>query len=104
MLQSEIHELINSIWNKEELPDQWKESIIVQFTRRTIQLTNNYRGMSLQTTSYRILSCTLLSMLSPYVDEIIEDHQISVGFVVTDQLLIRSFAFVRYCWRLEKTA
>jgi hypothetical protein len=24
-----IHELINSIWNWEELPDQWKESIIV---------------------------------------------------------------------------
>jgi hypothetical protein len=28
-LQSEIHKLINSIWSKEELPDQWKESIIV---------------------------------------------------------------------------
>jgi hypothetical protein len=28
MLLSVIHKLINSIWNKEELPDQWKESII----------------------------------------------------------------------------
>jgi hypothetical protein len=28
-LLSMIHKLINSIWNKEELPDQWKESIIV---------------------------------------------------------------------------
>jgi hypothetical protein len=26
---SEIHKLINSIWNKQELPEQWKESIIV---------------------------------------------------------------------------
>jgi hypothetical protein len=26
---SEIHKLIVSIWNKEELPDQWKESIVV---------------------------------------------------------------------------
>jgi hypothetical protein len=25
----EVHKLVNSIWNKEELPDQWKESIIV---------------------------------------------------------------------------
>jgi hypothetical protein len=25
-LQSGIHKLINCIWNKEELPDQWKES------------------------------------------------------------------------------
>jgi hypothetical protein len=23
-LQSEIHKLINSVWSKEELPDQWK--------------------------------------------------------------------------------
>jgi hypothetical protein len=26
-LQSEIHKLINSIWNKEELPDQWRSLI-----------------------------------------------------------------------------
>jgi hypothetical protein len=25
----EIHKLINCIWNKEELPDQWKDSVIV---------------------------------------------------------------------------
>jgi hypothetical protein len=25
MLLSVIHKLINSVWNKEELPDQWKE-------------------------------------------------------------------------------
>jgi hypothetical protein len=25
----EIHNLINSVWNKEEFPDQWKESITV---------------------------------------------------------------------------
>jgi hypothetical protein len=29
ILHSEIHELINSIWNKEKLPVQWKEFIIV---------------------------------------------------------------------------
>jgi hypothetical protein len=28
-LMSVIHKLINSIWNKEVLPDQWKEPIIV---------------------------------------------------------------------------
>jgi hypothetical protein len=27
-LCSEIHKLINCIWNKEELPEQWKESIV----------------------------------------------------------------------------
>jgi hypothetical protein len=28
-LHSEIHKRINSIWNKEELPQQWNESISV---------------------------------------------------------------------------
>jgi hypothetical protein len=28
-LCSDIHKLINSIWNKEELPHQWKECITV---------------------------------------------------------------------------
>jgi hypothetical protein len=34
MLLSAIHKLINSIWNKEELPDQWKESIIVPIHKK----------------------------------------------------------------------
>ena len=29
IIRSETHKLINFIWNKEELPEQWKESIIV---------------------------------------------------------------------------
>jgi hypothetical protein len=62
---SKIHKLINSSWNEEDLPDQWKESIIVPIHRKGDKTDcSNYRG----------------------------------GFDVTDQLLIRSFAFVRY-WR-----
>jgi hypothetical protein len=33
-LMSAIHELISSIWNKEELPDHWKESIIVPIHKK----------------------------------------------------------------------
>ncbi|PNF38673.1 hypothetical protein B7P43_G01198 [Cryptotermes secundus] len=29
ILRSKIHKLITSIWHKQKLPDQWKESIIV---------------------------------------------------------------------------
>jgi hypothetical protein len=39
MLCSEIHELICSIWNKQELPQQWKESIIVMIYNGVIRLT-----------------------------------------------------------------
>jgi hypothetical protein len=33
-LLSAIHKLINAVWNKEELPDQWKEPIIVPVHRK----------------------------------------------------------------------
>jgi hypothetical protein len=36
--------------------------------------SSNYRGISLLSTSYKIVSSILLSMLSPYIDEIIGEH------------------------------
>jgi hypothetical protein len=39
MLPLEIQKLVELIWNKEELPHQWKESIVVPFTKRVIKLT-----------------------------------------------------------------
>jgi hypothetical protein len=71
-----ISQLINSIWNKEELPDQHKESIIVPIHMKCDKTDcSNYRGISLLLTLYKILSNILLSKLSPYMDEIIGDHQ-----------------------------
>jgi hypothetical protein len=42
ILRSKIHKLINFIWNKEKLPDQWKESIItaINFIQNCIQYTS----------------------------------------------------------------
>jgi hypothetical protein len=68
--------LINSVWNKEELPDQWKESVIVPVHKNGDKTDcNNYRGVSLLPTSYKMLSNILLSRLGQYADEIIGDHQ-----------------------------
>jgi hypothetical protein len=39
ILCSKIHELINSVWNTEQLPEQWKESIIVPVHKKVIKLT-----------------------------------------------------------------
>jgi hypothetical protein len=42
-LCSEIHKVIHSIWNKYELPEQWKESIIVQIYKMGDKIDcNNY--------------------------------------------------------------
>jgi len=71
-----IHKLIISIWNKEELPEEWKESIIVSIHKKGDKTDcNNYRGISLLPTTYKILSNILLSRLIPYAEEVIGDHQ-----------------------------
>src|SRR5215475_5791408 len=54
-LRCAIHELIISIWNKEELPEEWKESIIVPIYKKGDKTDcNNYRSISLLPTTYKI--------------------------------------------------
>jgi hypothetical protein len=55
-----LAELINSVWNKEELPDQWRESIIVsvhkkkKLTKLTVIIIMGYHCYQLHTRRYRI--------------------------------------------------
>jgi hypothetical protein len=55
---SVIHKFINSIWNKEELPYQWKESIIVPIHKTGDKLTVinivGYHCYQLHTKFYQI--------------------------------------------------
>jgi hypothetical protein len=51
MLLCRIHKLINSVWSKEELPDQWKEAIVPVHKKGDKADCNNYHGMLLLSTS-----------------------------------------------------
>jgi hypothetical protein len=59
ILRSVIHKLINSVWNKEELPDHWKESTIVRTYKKGDE--TDCSGVSLLSTLYKILSSFPLS-------------------------------------------
>ena len=49
---------------------KWKESIIVPIHNKGDRMDcNNYRGISLLSTSYKIISNILLSRMSPYANE-----------------------------------
>jgi len=72
----EIHKFITSIWKKEKLSEEWKESIILPFHKKWAKTDfNNYRGKSLLPTTYKILSNIRLSRLIPYAKENSGDHQ-----------------------------
>ena len=88
-----IHKLIISIWNKEELPEEWKGSTIVPIHKKGDKTDcNNYRGISHLPTTYRILSNILLSRLIPYALLGI----ISVDSEATGRLLIIYSTFGKY--------
>ena len=71
-----IPKLIISIWNKEELPEEWKELIVVPiYKKRDKTDCNNYRGISLLPITYKHLSNILLSRLIPSAEEVTGDHQ-----------------------------
>ena len=91
----EVYKLINSIWNEVELPEEWKQSIIAPIHKKGNKTDcSNCRGISLLSTTYKILFNILLSRLTPYVEEIIEDHQ--CGFNAIGQPVIINSALIKY--------
>jgi hypothetical protein len=67
---------MNSIWNKEELPEEWKESITVPIYKKGDKIDYiNFRGISLLSTTCKILSNILLSRFAPYAEEITGNNQ-----------------------------
>ena len=91
----EVHKLFNPIWNKEELPEEWNELIIVPFdTKGDKTKCSNYRSISLcqiHTKFYSTSCCQGLLHMQRKLLVIV-----SVDFDATGQLLIICSAFVKY--------
>jgi hypothetical protein len=75
-IRYEIHKLIVSVVNKEQLPEVWKESKTLPIYVKCDKTDcSNYRGISLLPTTYKILPNILQSRLTPYAEEIFRDQQ-----------------------------
>jgi len=91
-----IHKLIISIWNKEELPEEWMESIIVLIYKKGDKTDcTNYRGISLLPIRQNSLPIILRPRLIPYAGGKLLGI-ISVDSDATGQLLITYSAFVKF--------
>jgi hypothetical protein len=65
-LRSEIHIFFNSIWNKEELLQKWKDSIIILIYEEGDEIVcSNYTRIMLLPITYKILSSSLISRITP---------------------------------------
>ena len=92
---SEIHKIIISIWNKEELPLEWKESIVIPILKEGDKTdSSNYGSISLLSTMYKCLSDILLSRLTLMQRKLL--GIINVDFGATDQLLTIYSALIKY--------
>ena len=75
-IHSEIHKLVNSVSNKEELPEECNKLFVVRIYKKGDKTDcNNYRDMSILSTMYKILYNILLSRLTPCAEEINGDHR-----------------------------
>jgi hypothetical protein len=90
-----IHELINSVWNKEDLPEEWKELIIVHFYRKCSK-TDCIR------VAYQVCQLFTKFFQHPAIKIYVNHMQrkllciIAVDFDATGQLLIIYSAFIKY--------
>lgn len=99
-----IHELITELWEKEVIPEDWKEAIVLPIHKKGDKLDcRNYRGISLINCVYKIFSKLLLIRLESYSNSFIEEHQ--AGFLkgrsTTDQIYIVKQLIAKY-WEFNR--
>ena len=93
----------NSIWNKEELPEEWMESIIVPNDNKGDKTDcSNYRGISRFSTTYKILTKILLLWLATYAgfwgsSMWISKQQVSYCSFHSSNKLVKNENAIRQC-------
>jgi sorting nexin-29 len=74
-----VHRLILNIWDKEHLPEQWREGIICPIYKIGDRLDcKNYRPITLLNTAYKILAILLNKRLIQIIENKLGDFQ--MGF------------------------
>jgi hypothetical protein len=99
-LWNRIHQLITTIWETEQMPQEWGTAIICPIYKQGDELEcRNYRGISLLNVAYKIFTNLLTRYIEPYVEEILGDYQCGFrkGRSTTDQIFCLRMILERAC-------
>ena len=85
----EIHQIFTEVWDSESMSCDWNLGIIYPVYKKGDRLDcNNYRGITVLNTAYKIFSLILQDRLVPNVEEIVGNYQRGFrnGKSTTDQI------------------
>ena len=71
-----MHHLLCNIWSLESMQSDWKINLLCPILKKgDTTICCNYRGISLLTVAYRILSSVLCKRLKSFVNKLIDFYQ-----------------------------
>lgn len=75
-LVAKLHELILKVWKEERMPEEWRTSVICPIYKKGDKLVcENYRGISLISTAYKVFTNILRDKLEENAENIIGEYQ-----------------------------
>jgi endonuclease/exonuclease/phosphatase family metal-dependent hydrolase len=84
-----VHELIVRVWGEETLPEEWKTGVICPIFKKGCKLEcQNYRGISLLPSVYKIFSLLIADRLKPLMESFLHPYQAGFrrGMSTSDQI------------------
>ena len=71
-----LYPLFRDIWEKEEVPAEWKEGYLIKLPKKgDLTSCSNYRGITLLSIPGKIFNRVILNSLKEAVDPHLRDHQ-----------------------------
>lgn len=86
-----IHGLCLNIWKNETMPEEWNTGLICPIHKKGDKMNcNNYRGITLLNTGYKVLSNVLFERLLPWTEKAVGDYQAGfrAGRSTSDQIFV----------------
>ena len=71
-----LHQLIQDIWNSENIPENWKTGTIVKIPKKgDLSMCGNWRGITLLSLTSKIFTRIILQRISEALDQILRQEQ-----------------------------